>query len=84
MRSEITLRLHEIQGMLDTEKHVIEHLKNTRRLTLATILEMKENGKIDRVECNHLLLMMRSDFGHVVRTNEENAAQVEDISTDEL
>lgn len=70
LRSEITLKLHEIQGMLETERYLTEQLKNRQRLTLSMILQMKDESKIDPIGCNHLMLMMRSDLNSIQHGSE--------------
>lgn len=60
-KSEITLKLHEIQRKFETEQNLCQQMKCTHRLVLATVLQMKDDGKIDSNVCNDLIHMVQSN-----------------------
>lgn len=59
-KSELTLRMHEIQRKLETEQNLCQQMKNTHRLVLATFLQMRDEGKLDPTGCNNLIHMVQS------------------------
>lgn len=54
------MKLHETEMKLETEKSFGEQLKNTQKLLLAAVMQLKEEGKVDPADCIHLLHMVRS------------------------
>ncbi|KAG5898339.1 hypothetical protein JTB14_034322 [Gonioctena quinquepunctata] len=70
-KSELTLRLHEIQRKFETEKGLAQQLKNTHRLILAAVLKMKNDGYADDPHCNNLLLIMKSNSCEELRDVDE-------------
>ncbi|KAL1502349.1 hypothetical protein ABEB36_007503 [Hypothenemus hampei] len=72
-RSEIALRLHETEKKLETEKILAEQLKNTQKLLLAAVIQLRDDGKVAPVDCIHLLHMARSsDHLSPEATNTDN------------
>ncbi|XP_048520430.1 golgin subfamily A member 4-like isoform X2 [Dendroctonus ponderosae] len=59
-KSEIMLQLHETEIRLETEKNLGDQLKNTQKLLLVAVLQLKDEGKIDSSDCIHLLHMVSS------------------------
>ncbi|XP_060519253.1 rho-associated protein kinase 2-like isoform X2 [Cylas formicarius] len=60
--SEITLQLHETRRKLETEECLCKQLRNTQQLLLAAVLQIKENRKIDPVDCVHLMHLIRGSL----------------------
>ncbi|KAJ8954755.1 hypothetical protein NQ314_007025 [Rhamnusium bicolor] len=71
-KSEMTLRLHEMQRKFETEQSLCEQLKNTHKLVLAAVLKMKDDGKVESSDCNHLLCMVQSHEGVLLKEEQES------------
>ncbi|VEN47913.1 unnamed protein product [Callosobruchus maculatus] len=59
-KSEVTLRLHEMQRKYETEQKVCEKLQSKHKLVLESLMKMKEDGRMDGSECNLLIGMVQS------------------------
>ncbi|CAG9767474.1 unnamed protein product [Ceutorhynchus assimilis] len=57
-RSELTLKLHETEKMLETERSLAEKLKNTQTNLLSAIMQLRDEGKLESSVCIYLLHMM--------------------------
>ncbi|XP_023024665.2 uncharacterized protein isoform X2 [Leptinotarsa decemlineata] len=60
-KSELILRLHEMQRKFETEKSLCQQLKNTHKLIVTEVLKLKDGGNVTGQNCNSLLLLVQSN-----------------------
>lgn len=60
-RSEVTLKLHELQRKFETEQNICDQLKNVQKVVLDGILEMKNEGVVEKEHCDRLINYIKHD-----------------------
>ncbi|CAH1980835.1 unnamed protein product [Acanthoscelides obtectus] len=60
-KSEVTLRLHEMQKKYETEQKVCDQLQTKHKMVLESLIKMKEDGRMDASECNCLMKIVQGN-----------------------
>ncbi|XP_057671934.1 centromere-associated protein E-like [Diorhabda carinulata] len=58
-KSEVTLRLHELQKKYEIQVNLCDQLQNIQKVILETIYKLKENELIDQEQCSSLINVMK-------------------------